>query len=48
MDLLESRFAEFFILFISGYIVSIYQRLDLLYIGCCLTSELDSLVGETL
>ena len=41
--------AEFVCSFtIKGYSVWIYKRVDLLYIGWCLHSEVDSLVVQTL
>ena len=45
VDLPESRFVALLILFISGYNLWIYHRVDFLFIACCMHPEDDSLVG---
>ena len=48
VDLAESRLAVLWILFLSGYNLWIYQRVDLLFTGCCLHPKVETFVGQSL
>ena len=48
MDLPDSGLAVYWILFITGYNLSIYLSVDLVYIRYCLHPGVDSLVVQTL